>query len=100
MGNFEGGGKEAAHCKVYGPSDVSSAKSAGSIVMLFGMWKHVLDAGAVAYWRHLANRIEPSVCGSDVALCQCQISLITCYLACLFTGATPVGSVPPKQNRG
>ena len=23
-----------------------------------------------AYWRHLANAIEPSVCGDDAALCQ------------------------------
>ena len=30
-----------------------------------------------AHWRHLANTIEPSVCGSDVVLCQ--ITLTTCY---------------------
>jgi len=29
-----------------------------------------------AYWRHLANTIEPSMRGSDVAFCQ--ITLITC----------------------
>jgi len=23
-----------------------------------------------AYWRHLANTIEPSMCGGDAALCQ------------------------------
>jgi len=28
-------------------------------------------------WRHLANTIEPSVCGGDTVLCQ--ISLTTCY---------------------
>jgi len=31
-----------------------------------------------AHWRHLANTIEPSVCGGDMALCQ--ITLTTCYL--------------------
>jgi len=30
-----------------------------------------------AHWRHLANMIEPSVCGGDAVLCQ--ISLATCY---------------------
>ena len=30
-------------------------------------------------WRHLANTIEPSMCGSDAACCQ--ISLTTCYTA-------------------
>jgi len=30
-----------------------------------------------AHWRHLANVTEPSMCGSDAALCQ--ITLTTCY---------------------
>jgi len=30
-----------------------------------------------AHWRHLANTIEPSVCGGDAVLCQ--ITLTTCY---------------------
>jgi len=30
-----------------------------------------------AHWRHLANTIEPSMCGGDAALCQ--ITLSTCY---------------------
>ena len=25
-----------------------------------------------AYWRHLADRIEPSICGGDAVLCQGQ----------------------------
>jgi len=29
-----------------------------------------------AHWRHLANTIEPSVCGGDAVLCQ--ITLTTC----------------------
>ena len=33
------------------------------------------DGGA--HWRHLANTIEPSVCGGDAALCQ--TALTTCY---------------------
>ena len=41
------------------------------IEMLFGLWtsvgsrKHVLDGDA--YWRHLANTIEPSMCVGDAA---------------------------------
>jgi len=35
------------------------------------------DAYGGAYWRHLANTVEPSVCGGDAALCQ--ITVITCY---------------------
>ena len=34
-------------------------------------------ADADAYWRNLANTIEPSVCGGDVAFCQ--ITLTTSY---------------------
>jgi len=30
-----------------------------------------------AHWRHLANTIEPSVCGGDAVLCQ--VTLTTCY---------------------
>jgi len=33
-----------------------------------------------AYWHHLANTIEPSVCDDDVVFCQ--ITLTTCY--CFF----------------
>jgi len=45
-------------------------KIAEPIEMPFGMWspvgpvKHVLDGGA--HWRHLANMIEPSMCGGDM----------------------------------
>jgi len=31
-----------------------------------------------AYWRHLTNTTEPSVCCGDVTLCQ--ITLTTCFL--------------------
>jgi len=30
-----------------------------------------------AHWRHLKNTTEPSMCGSDAALCQ--ITLTTCF---------------------
>ena len=68
-GNFEGEG--AALCKVWRPSAVSCVNTAEPIEMPFGLWtpvgrrKHVLDGGA--YWRHLANTTEPSVCGGDTA---------------------------------
>jgi len=32
-----------------------------------------------ADWRHLANTIKPSVCGSDAALCQITLTLSTCW---------------------
>ena len=28
-----------------------------------------------AYWRHLANTIEPSVCGGDAVLCQITLTI-------------------------
>ena len=31
-----------------------------------------------AHWRHLANKVELSVCGDNAAFCQ--ITLITCYV--------------------
>ena len=35
-----------------------------------------------AHWRHLKNTTEPSMCGSDVALCH--ITLTTCfYILCM-----------------
>ena len=34
-----------------------------------------------AHWRHLANTIEPSLCGYDAALCR--ITLTTCLTRCL-----------------
>jgi len=44
------------------------------------------DGTSVPSWegtsRHLANTIEPSVCGSDAALCQ--ITLTTCHLLMLL----------------
>ena len=41
-----------------------------------------------AHWRHLANTIEPSVCGSDAALCQ--IDHLFCYLFCDVLKSRPV----------
>jgi len=31
-------------------------------------------ANVPSYWRHLANTIEPSACGSDAALCQITLT--------------------------
>jgi len=42
--------------------------SPGGTNMCSPMWAH---------WCHLANTIEPSVCGGDAVLCQ--ITLTTCY---------------------
>ena len=40
-----------------------------------GSRKHVLGRGA--HWCHLANTIEPSMCGGDAACCQ--TTLTTCF---------------------
>jgi len=52
---------------------VSGAKMAGPITMPFGLWS--VESGGLkeafsrwgAHWRHLANAIEPSVFGGNVA---------------------------------
>jgi len=68
------GGKRTAHCEVWGLSAVSPAKTAEPIDMPFWVWtrvgpgNHVLDGDA--YWRNLVNTTEPSMCGSDVTICQ------------------------------
>ena len=51
--------------------------STNSIV--FARWRqYALHCSPMwAHWRHLANTIEPSVCGGDAVLCQ--ITLTTCY---------------------
>jgi len=44
--------------------------------IIFARWRQC--AHMVGHiWRHLANTIQPSVCGSDAVLCQ--ITLTTCY---------------------
>jgi len=72
---------------------VTCAKTAELIVMPFGLWtlmgrrKHKFNRmrqvapmcpHVKADWRHLANTIEPSVCGGDAVLCQ--ITLTTCFV--------------------
>jgi len=53
-------------------------KTAELTQMMFGIWtlvgprKHVFGGGA--HWRNLANTIEPSVCGGDVACCQITLT--------------------------
>ena len=59
-------------------SEVSCAKMAARIEMLFGLWtrvgprKHVLHGGAHSH--NLANTIELSVCGGDAALRQVTLT--------------------------
>jgi len=50
--------------------------STSSIV--FARWRQVCPHGK-AHGRHLANRIEPSVCGGDAVLCQ--ITFTTCVIS-------------------
>jgi len=71
---------------------VSCAETAEPINLSFGLWTRVgrrkhkfnrirqvapMCPPMWAHWRHLANTIEPSVCGGNVVLCQ--ITLTTCY---------------------
>jgi len=42
----------------------------------------VLDT--VAYWRHLVNTIEPSVCGGDAALLSNYIEKLLIYVALFY----------------
>ena len=70
---------------------VRCAKTAEPIELSFGLWtlvgrrthkfNHISQVMPVcphgrAHWRHLANTIEPFVCGGDAVLCE--ISLTTC----------------------
>jgi len=70
---------------------MNRAKTAKPIDLPFALWTRVgrtkhkfnrirqvapMCRHGRAHWRHLANTIEPSVCGGDAALCQ--ITLTTC----------------------
>jgi len=64
--------------------------------MPFEMWspvgpvKHVLDGGA--HWRHLANTIEPSMCGGDMRRYAQTVSCIHAHkLVSVSLGELPVG---------
>ena len=57
----------------------SCAKTAELIEMPLGCgfgWVEESMCYMGAHWRHLANTIEPSLCGGDAALCR--ITLTTC----------------------
>jgi len=88
MGNFEG--KRAA---------VSCAKMAEPIDLPFGL-RTLLELKETsirirqvvpmcphrrAYWRHLANTISPSVCGSNAALSNYVDHLLLLLSSCLYT---------------
>jgi len=68
---------------------VTCAKAAKPIDLPFGLWtpvglrKHKLNRipqvapmcpHGRAHWRHLANMIEPSVCGCDAVLCHITLT--------------------------
>jgi len=64
---------------------VICAKTAEPIDMPFGTWtrvgprKHALDVGT--HWRHLANTIEPFMCGGDVAFLSNYFDHLLMFLA-------------------
>jgi len=77
--------KGASHCKAYWPFAVSyPKKTAEPIEIPFGIWtwvgprKLVLDIGA--HWRHMANTIEPSMCGGDAAFLSHNFDHLFTYL--------------------
>ena len=53
-----------------------------------------------AHWRHLANTIEPSICGGDAVLCQ--FTLTTCFHIITFTQADApyqaAAQIEPRTN--
>jgi len=70
---------------------MSCAEAAEPIDLPFGLWTRVgrmkhkfnrihqvtpMYPHGRPHWRHLANTIEPSICGGDAV--SCQITLITC----------------------
>jgi len=59
-------------------SDGASMQNFNRIRQVAPMCRH-----GRAHWRHLANTIEPSVCGGDAVLCQ--ITSIACYYYTPFT---------------
>jgi len=76
---------------------MSCAEAAEPIDLPFGLWtrvdqrkhkfNHILQVAPVcphgrAQWQHLANTIEPSICGGDLVLCQ--ITLTTCIFLVAF----------------
>ena len=74
---------------------MSPPKTAEPIEMPFGLWtrvgrrKYVLHG---AHWRHLANTIEPSLCGGDAVLCRLIFNhflffVIYCYQQSVFQTA-------------
>jgi len=59
---------------------VKATQQRGSTLVWCGCW---LGCNRwVAHWRHLANTIEPSVCGSDAALCQTTLIVSLSYHNC------------------
>jgi len=60
--------------------DILTLITVEPIEMTFGMWTRVGTRKRVlhgaAYWHHLANTIEPSICGGEGTFCQ--ITLSTC----------------------
>jgi len=58
----DSGGQKEAQAQSYLPGGANVPSSEGTLAQ---------------HWRNLANTIEPSVCGGDVALCQ--MTLTTCW---------------------
>ena len=86
---------------------MSCSETAQPIDLPFGLWTRVgrrkhkfslirqmapMCPHGRAHWRHLANTVEPSVCGGDVVLCQ--ITLTTCFL---FSVARVTSCVLPVE---
>jgi len=82
---------------------MSCAKTAESTEMPFGIWTGVGLTKVTcirwgAHWRHLANTIEPSMCGGNGA-CS-QITLTTCYLLGSIVVLCRCGLLLQTEKRG
>jgi len=62
--------------------DYAATKLNGHFAVLLFYLLNVAFCIWGTHWRHLANRTQPSTCGSDVALCQ--ITSTICFICCVW----------------
>jgi len=105
-------GERRAHCK-FG-NFLPWAVQAEPIDLPFGLWtwvgwrKHkfsrirqvpTLCLHGKAHWRHLANTIEPSVCGGNTVLCQITLTICIAFTATAYCSSKS-SAVAEMGNRG
>jgi len=84
--NFEGrrqkgaGPHTSTTCRTCPVVDILKATQQGAAPVQCGCRLGWTRRGA--HWRHLANTIEPSVCGGDATLCQILWLLVPFFVSC------------------